>query len=234
MKFGEKGRAVLVLGLYIGNIILSAVILSVYMAGRFVMVPEASGNIAEMTGSADVLVISSVIQLILGFILAFVAVFLFRKELKAQFFEFFKKKYYLYMLLGVVVNMGLAQIAAIITGLIGGGVSANEQYIVDSLAYIPVLMGALAVIMAPLNEELVFRYSVSKLTGFTWWGFLLCSLPFALIHVTSVDVINVIPYVAMALVFTAFYFKTRNIWVSIGIHFINNLISILFSLAFMN
>lgn len=232
MKLGEKGRAGLVIGLYVANMFISAAIASVYMVFQSMSSSGAdtADIMANILNSSDMIMVSSIVELILGCILAFIAVFLFRKDLKRQFFEFFKKKYYLYVLLGFIVNLGLSYVASIITTLIGGGVSANEQYITNSLTYAPILMSTLAVIIAPLNEELVFRYSVSKLTGFRWWGFLLCSLPFALIHVVSGDLINVIPYVAMALVFTAFYFKTKNIWVSIGIHFLNNLLSIVFSL----
>ncbi len=87
-------------------------------------------------------------------------------------------------------------------------------------------------IFAPVIEELVFR---KVIYGFfeRHLGYVLAivgsGLIFGLMHVVSYgDFIQAIPYVFMGSIFGYVYYRSgKNIYVTIGVHFINNLISYL-------
>lgn len=118
---------------------------------------------------------------------------------------------------------------------LGDQTSQNQEGIVTALmgeqSYIVVFY---TVILAPIIEEIIFRklfYNVLKqYTKIPVWGIvLLISVVFAFIHVTDVESMKFFPvYFFPTLIITSAYaFTKENIYVSIGLHGINNLVSVL-------
>ena len=90
------------------------------------------------------------------------------------------------------------------------------------------------VILAPIFEEIVFRkllfYVFRKNTKLPMWAVvLIVSCLFAGIHVTDVESFIFFPqYFVLALIITSAYaFTKENLYVCIGLHFLNNLVSVL-------
>ncbi|MDZ4195972.1 MAG: type II CAAX endopeptidase family protein [Candidatus Izemoplasmatales bacterium] len=88
-----------------------------------------------------------------------------------------------------------------------------------------IMLFILLCIVTPIVEEFVFR---KVLFGFIEpkYGAIVAiigsGIIFAFMHVLSGDFIQIIPYALMGIVFGYFYYKTRNLFVTIGMHFLNN------------
>ena len=89
-----------------------------------------------------------------------------------------------------------------------------------------------AAICAPINEELTFRKSFKEIFPSKWVFVIMSGLIFGLLHITSYietfsDIIYLIPYSALGIAFALLYYKTDNIFSSITMHSIHNLLATL-------
>ena len=107
--------------------------------------------------------------------------------------------------------------------------SVNQQLITNLMDVHPILMAIMTVLCAPLAEEVVFRFTImGGLMKQPWVGILLSSFLFGMIHVVSAgDFVYLIQYMAMGIALGYVYYRHQNIWFSIGVHAIQNLISTL-------
>lgn len=92
----------------------------------------------------------------------------------------------------------------------------------------PLLIFMLIAISAPIVEEIVFRGGI---IGYLFKehqiiGIAVSSVLFGLIHSPS-DLISFALYGSMGLILSLAYYKTKRLEVSIGIHFLNNLLATL-------
>lgn len=145
------------------------------------------------------------------------------------------------ILIGFAFVWAALMLASYILDLLGvSGTSENEMTIQSMFSSNPlqlVLLFLLLCVFTPITEEIIFRkvvfnYVESK-TNYIW-GIVASGLIFGLMHVISYgDFIQSIPYVLMGLVFGYIYYEAKkNIFVTIGVHFINNFISfILYAFA---
>lgn len=86
----------------------------------------------------------------------------------------------------------------------------------------------IAIILAPILEELTFRLSFNTINN-KYLYLVITSLLFGLMHINQTnELIYIIPYGILGLSFGLTYKKTNNIYSSIVIHSIHNLIVILF------
>lgn len=113
------------------------------------------------------------------------------------------------------------------------GTSENEDAIAsmfsDNLLNLGLLFLLLCV-LTPIVEELVFRkatYGLIEKRFGSIPAIIGSGLIFGFMHVLAyMDFIQAIPYVAMGLVFGYIYYRSKkNIYVTIGVHFINNFIA---------
>ena len=82
-----------------------------------------------------------------------------------------------------------------------------------------------AIIIAPIVEEIVFRYSLSTIIKNNIMFVIISSIIFASLHAFNIAIIL---YIAMGLVFSIIYIKTnKNVVASMIVHLINNLIAII-------
>ncbi|OHE40216.1 MAG: hypothetical protein A2Y16_00355 [Tenericutes bacterium GWF2_57_13] len=117
--------------------------------------------------------------------------------------------------------------------------SENEATIASLFKPDPVILGTLFLtlcVFTPIVEETIFRKVLfgffPKKLGPTL-PILLSGLIFGLMHVaTAGDLPQAIPYVMMGFVFGYVYWSSgRNIYVTMGVHFLNNFISFLIYVA---
>lgn len=111
----------------------------------------------------------------------------------------------------------------------------SNQAILNSL---PIYITAiLAIIIAPLTEELMFRGFLKKFIKNKVLFVILSSLIFGGLHVTSADsfhqVLFIIPYSILGFAFSLNYVKTQNIVSNIFLHSAWNLIGVL-AMVFVN
>ncbi len=168
-----------------------------------------------------------------SFITLFIFYFIYRKELKKEF-SIFKKNLlenidigFRYWFLGLIIMMITNSI--IIYGL-KGNISGNEQVVQQMIKTLPYFMLIDSGLIAPFNEEIVYRKSVRDILGNNKWLFVTVSfLLFGLAHVldnakTWIDYLYIIPYGAPGACFALMYDKTNTIFTSISMHMFHNIV----------
>jgi hypothetical protein len=141
----------------------------------------------------------------------------------------------------VLVNIAL-YVSKYIFGLLGiEGTSANESTIAGMFSTNPInliLLFLLLCVFTPIVEEIIFRKVVynffsPKLGNVV--AILASGLIFGLMHVVAFsDYIQSIPYIFMGFVFGFIYYVSKkNIYVTIGLHFVNNFVSFATYVALM-
>lgn len=136
---------------------------------------------------------------------------------------------------GVMAIFFLSGIVGVIYEKLGiEGTSENQESLEVMLASkYGLVMIISIVIFAPILEELIFRkflfgIAEEKFKWPGWAAILISSLVFSLVHLTSGDFEYILLYLPQALVMGVLYhYSKNNIFVSIGIHFLNNLIAVI-------
>ena len=113
--------------------------------------------------------------------------------------------------------------------------TTNQEANITMLKTIPIAEILIAVLFAPITEELVFRKSLNKFTNNPHIYAFTTGLLFAAIHLISsiksindlIMIIHIIPYSAVGIAFGYAYKKTNNIYGTIVLHSIHNAISLL-------
>lgn len=166
-------------------------------------------------------------------------IYVFKKILKNNLLSFKEKwlKYIFTIIIGIGLIIGLNKILAFIYDILNiEGTSSNQDYIETILSSnYRIIMFIIAVIIAPIFEELIFRkFLISYLKGKTrlsnFWIYTISAIVFAAVHIISnpADIIFFPLYFSLSLVITlAYKYSNDNLYVSTGIHFLNNLLSFL-------
>ena len=145
-----------------------------------------------------------------------------------------KKQFFLSILIYWLIFFAANFIVEIPIALItGSGTSENQQAIISMGEQNLYHTAFLVLIFAPIVEELVFRGALYHLLR-RKLGVILTisinSLAFALIHMASLltgnlaDLIFILAYITMGVMFGVIYHKTQNIYICMGVHFIQNTI----------
>lgn len=120
------------------------------------------------------------------------------------------------------------------------GTSENQNTIVTILKHDGAAFMIIAVVlMAPVIEEFVYRKSVFKLLDFApiWVSYLVSTLFFAIPHMLTTPIngnfglwlLKLTPYLFAGVSFSFIYHKSnKNIYATIAVHMLNNLISVIF------
>lgn len=154
------------------------------------------------------------------------------KDMKKNHKKYYSKyfKYYLICLAIMVVSN------AIIMFLFNKGMANNEELVRQSFKISPIYMYFSSIIFAPFIEELVFRFCIKKVISYKYLFVLVSGLVFAYVHISGYikspsDLLYLIPYGSLGLAFSYIYYKTNNIFTTMGLHFMHN--GILLSLQFL-
>ena len=174
-----------------------------------------------------------------SFIIAIVLFFLYRKELIEEFKKFKKNLlenidtgfHYWLIGLGIMIISNL-----ILTFVFNTGTAKNEAAVQEMIQALPYLMILDAGILAPFNEEIVFRKTLKDIFLNHKWLFVISSfLLFGGAHVIGSasswkDYLFIIPYGALGASFAVAYAKSDTVFTSMTVHMIHNISLILISI----
>lgn len=162
-------------------------------------------------------------------------------DIKKQFKIFIsnKKIYIKYILKSYLKMFGIVLLCSLPVVLLNNGEqSANQELINGMFRKNLISTFILSVFYAPLIEELIFRYGLSKLIKNKWLFIFISGTLFGALHMidklTSImDILYIIQYSSLGICLAYFYKKTNNIFVSIGIHFLQNFLASIFSILLL-
>lgn len=186
-----------------------------------------------------------VYQFIVSTIMFIVLFIVYNKSIKKDFKEFRKdiNKNITYIIKIFVIFMVVKYIVSFISVLImtmlnfdtSSMTSVNQNLIETYVKASPFLMVISTAILAPFYEETLFRLGIKKVFKNKYLFIIISGFVFGLMHVFPLDdgvtlvlgIMQSITYVTMGIFLSYTYYKTDNIFISIGIHFLNNLLSVL-------
>ncbi len=211
---------------YLKEIIKAVIVISFYIV--------ASGNIVNI---ADSLKIFDIIPRVTFAIfcevsILLIIIYMYKDDLVPMFKDFKKNiktylnKYFKYWLL-ILLLMLISN--SIITQFTTTDTATNQEIIMDTFAIAPIYIIITTVLIAPLTEELIFRFCINKIVPKPRIIYIILSgVIFGSMHVvlnpvdSFIDLLFIIPYSIPGIVFAYLYDKTKNIFIPTSLHFIHN------------
>ena len=184
-------------------------------------------------------------QFIVSLILFILLFILYFNTIKKNFNDFKRnlKNNILYVLKLFVIFVLLKYMITIMSTLIvillkydtSSLLSNNQEMVEKSVKTAPFLMFFSMSILGPFYEECIFRLEFKKVINNKWIYIIVSGSLFGLLHIFPLNegvslilgIVQSISYVTMGIFFSYIYYKTDNIFISIGLHFLNNFLSIL-------
>lgn len=181
-------------------------------------------------------------------LIMFVAVLLFYKKYFKKDLVLFKlnkkdyiKKIISYFIIFIVVKYGVAIFSSLLLVMLGSDVvsSENQETVVTLSKSMPFMMMISTSLLAPFVEEGIFRLGIKKVINNKYLFILVSGLIFGFMHIFPTELplyvalIESLNYVTMGLLLAYIYNETDNIYVTIAVHALNNLLSMLVILATM-
>lgn len=167
-----------------------------------------------------------------------IIILIFNKSLKKEYKDIQKnhkmyyRNYFKYYLIGLIIMM----FSNVIIAMISQGSTAGNQDAINQLFEIsPLYVYFASVIFAPVVEELVFRKAIRNIIPNGILFIIVSGLVFGGLHVIGnieawYDLLYLVPYSVPGIIFAYILYKTDNIFVSMGLHFMHN--GILIALQF--
>ena len=166
---------------------------------------------------------------------------LFKKEIVHMWKDFYEnrdkyfKKYFKYWFL-ILVLMAFSN--GIITLINKSEISNNQEAINDMFERLPIYTYILSVFLAPVIEELVFRFCFMKIFNNKYLYIILSGVIFGLFHIigsfeSAYDFLFLVPYSIPGLIFAYILYDSKNIFNTIWLHFVHNGISMLASIILL-
>lgn len=175
-------------------------------------------------------IIKSIYLIIYELLVTAIILLIFNKKIKKDLKDIlinhkeYYSKYIKYYLIGLSVM--LISNCIIIYGF-NIEMSNNEETIRALFKNSPIYIYMASVIFAPIIEELVFRQGIKNIIGRNYLFIITSGLVFGGMHVITsmtsyIDLLYIIPYSALGISFAYMLYKTDNIFVSMGFHFMHN------------
>lgn len=185
-----------------------------------------------------------IIEFIMSAIMFLFLMLLYHSFIKKDFNDFKKNlnKNIIYIIkvfvIFMIVKYLISVLATILMMAFGYDVSSvtsqNQKLTEDYVRTSPALMVISAAFLVPVYEEILFRMGIKKVVGNKYLFVIISGLLFGLLHVFPLDgiplglgVLQSVVYVTMGIFLAYSYQKTDNIFISIGLHFLNNFLSVL-------
>ncbi len=189
-------------------------------------------NIKEITKSQTIY-----ISVYSSIIVSFILLIIYRKDLIEEFKKFKKDLLknidtgLICWLTGIIIMIIINFI--LITVFKSNGAN-NENAVQELIKISPWIMGIDICLIAPFNEELVFRKAIKDIIKNKYLFVFLSFLIFGGAHVVSsaktlVDYLYIIPYGVLGAVFAIAYYKTDTVYTSMTFHIIHNTMAFLIS-----
>lgn len=184
-------------------------------------------------------------QFIMSFIIFIVLFFTYKKTINKDYESFRKEKnknityiikmFVIFMIVKYLVSFISVLIMTLLNFDTSSMTSVNQNLIESYVKASPILMLISTAIFAPFYEEVLFRLGFKKVFKNKYIFVILSGMIFGLMHVFPLEegiplmlgIMQSITYVTMGIFLSYVYYKTDNIFISIGIHFLNNLLSVL-------
>ncbi len=197
-----------------------------------VLIVQAPLSLLVVGHPSELMQVMVSVSYILGFIISIlIAVFAYRHYVNPERKPITGQDVKLIILAYIsffIIEIGLAMLN---TALYHQNSTANNEIIQSMVSHsrlLLILMGFTTVFCSPILEELVFRGFLigaffpkkAKLAAIIVSGVL-----FSLPHQENLNVISFLTYAILGGILAYLYVKTENIKVSIGLHFLNNLIA---------
>ncbi len=155
------------------------------------------------------------------------------KELKNNFLIFIKnfKVYLPFVIKRYLIMLGIMVIVALpIVYLNNGVISSNQTLINEMFVSVPVFTFLLSVIYAPFVEESIFRLSIKKFFNNKIAFVLVSGILFGCLHMIDkftsfYDLLYIFQYSSLGICLAIAYYDSKNIFVSISMHFIQNFLA---------
>ena len=189
----------------------------------------------------DVESMNSFVKILLSFCFDLLLLFLFcliyHKTIKKDFTDYFlhdfkshfEKSFKFWM-----IGIGLMILGNLIVIFFtrGNTISANEEVVREMMDKYPIYMLFQISIYAPITEELVFRKGIKDITHHKYLYIFLSGFIFGFLHVLSsvnqsMWFLYLIPYCSLGFLFAFLYYDTDNIFYTIVIHSLHNILSYL-------
>lgn len=173
----------------------------------------------------------------------FMLIMIYKNDMKNDYIDFkaniktylkiYIKYWFIMLLLMYASNIVILAIKNIFNQ--GTEIAKNEQYVREILGKYPIYTIIVAVILGPIEEEIVFRKTFRKIFNNKYIYIILSGLIFGLMHVitnytNAFDLLYIISYSIPGFIFAYVYYKSDNIFVSTSLHFIHNSVLILIQL----
>ncbi|MBQ3021400.1 MAG: CPBP family intramembrane metalloprotease [Bacilli bacterium] len=184
-------------------------------------------------------------QLVLSLIMFSILLLIYFKDIKKDFKKlkgnikssiwYIIKTFIIFMIVKYIVSF----ISVLIMTLLGfdttSFTSVNQNLIQDYIKVAPILMVFTTSFLGPFYEEILFRLGFKKVLGKGIWFVIISGFIFGVMHVFPLEegiplalgIVQSISYVTMGIFLAHIYNKTDNIFLSIGVHFLNNFLSVL-------
>lgn len=185
--------------------------------------------------------ISIILSILIEIITLAVILLLFHKKIEKDYIDIKKnhKKYFAKYFKYYLIGLGIMYISnAILIFGFKNGIAGNEEGIRNLLGVFPIYIYISAVLIAPIVEELVFRGGIRNIIPNNILFILVSGLVFGGLHLVGnissfIDLLYLIPYSSLGIVFAYIYTKTDNIFVTILLHTMHNGILIALQIAVM-
>ena len=164
-------------------------------------------------------------------ILCFVAMYLYKDELKLDWSKLKKGNWIICGFIGLFLILFISTSLSLLVLKGNPEQSSNQQYIETlSTPIVTNILPLVIVLFAPILEEILFKGYLIKTLSTKWNTYLLAILSillFSFMHLHSITELKaIIPYFAISFVTTFYFFKKDyNIWYAIIIHVLNNLLA---------
>lgn len=210
-------KELLAIGMFILYFILSDFILGIILA---------LGLDVSNTSQLNRQIISVLINLAFPILLILV----YRKELFADLKKI-KSNYRKYLEVGItyyaVGLVGMIVLNVFLQFFLHLGIAGNEESVRELLKISPIYMFISACLIAPFQEEMLFRKLFKDMFKNKIFFIIFSGLIFGSMHVVGsftsyTDILFLLPYGFLGSMFALIYTKTDNIFVPIMIHFIHN------------
>ena len=184
-------------------------------------------------------------QFVMSLIMFVVLFIIYNKSVKEDFINFkidinknityIVKMFVIFMMVKYIVSFISVLIMTMLNFDTSSMTSVNQNLIETYVKASPLLMVISTAILAPFYEEVLFRLGINKVLKNKYLFIIISGMIFGFMHVFPLDdgvtlalgMMQSINYVTMGIFLSYTYYKTDNIFISIGIHFLNNLLSVL-------
>ena len=174
---------------------------------------------------------------VISWIVFMIFIFLVYRKSLIEEFKLYKDNFKSFFIFGLKVwfiSLSMMVISNILISFVYSSNSVNEEVVQSFLVKYPIYTTISTLIYAPFVEEIIFRKSLRGIFNNKALYILISGLIFGLCHVVAgidntMELLYLIPYGIMGASFAYIYSKTNSIFVSMSMHFIHNLITLIIS-----